>query len=63
MSHTGKIIKSFTHCEYWCLDQKQPILIRNNNNLIRHSWKVISKTPFGELRKLMDDNKIFEYHS
>ena len=63
MSHIGKVIKSFSHCEHWCLDQKQPVLIRKNNELIRHSWKVISKIPFGELRKSMEDNKIFEYHS
>lgn len=60
-NHIGKIIKSFSHCQHWCLDQKQPILIRKNNELIRYSWKAIARTPFGQLNTMMENNRLFEF--
>jgi hypothetical protein len=63
MDRVGKAIKTFDHCEYWCLDQKKPVWIRRNrsNEMVRYGWKVVAKTPFGELEQLMYNTRIFEY--
>jgi hypothetical protein len=62
---TGQPIKSVSHAQAWCIDQKRPVYIksRKDGHLEQHSWKVVKNMPFGGLCKLMRKGRLFELHT